>query len=175
MATGDAHERLPVGPRSKNLDDCNDEHHRNDDEHHNHATSPPHREDAATLKPKEKEPEVSIQTDEVRVCKDCTKKFTFSVRDQEFFAKMNFTPPVRCKPCRDKRKAEKENGNGNSRPNGNNRPLGVSASNPIREYRNRPEMPSRDAPPPPSRDDKNDGRRRRNHRQWRDDSGDSDW
>lgn len=114
---------------------------------------------------------MSIPTDEVRICKDCTKKFTFSVRDQEFFAKMLFTPPVRCKPCRDKRKAEKESGNGN----GNNRPLGVSASKPILEYRNRPEGSNfREAPPLPSREDKNDGRRRRNHR-GRDDSGDSDW
>lgn len=44
--------------------------------------------------------------DEVIVCKDCSKEFTFTVRDQEFYEKMGFTnKPVRCKECRDKKKS----------------------------------------------------------------------
>lgn len=53
-------------------------------------------------------------------CKDCGEKFMFTVRDQEFYAEKGFTnQPVRCKACRDKRKAERNN---NSRfENDNNR------------------------------------------------------
>lgn len=121
---------------------------------------------------------MSALVDEEKVCRDCTQPFVFTVRDQEFFAKMNFTPPNRCKPCRDKRKAEK-NGAGASpgRPPMGRAPLGVSPSNPITEYRQRFEGSGPRAPNPatvPSRDDKNDGRRRRG--KWREDSGDgADW
>ena len=45
--------------------------------------------------------------DKTLVCKDCGKEFLFTTRDQEFYEKMNFSDPVRCKECRDKRKAEK--------------------------------------------------------------------
>ena len=46
--------------------------------------------------------------DKVIVCKDCKKEFTFTVRDQEYYEQMGFkNEPVRCKECRDKRKAEK--------------------------------------------------------------------
>jgi uncharacterized membrane protein YgcG len=41
-------------------------------------------------------------------CKDCPTTFTFTAGEQAFFTERNFTTPVRCKPCRDKRKAEKE-------------------------------------------------------------------
>lgn len=47
--------------------------------------------------------------DQEIICRDCKKKFGFPVRDQEFFAKMQFTPPVRCKPCRDIKKANRDN------------------------------------------------------------------
>ncbi len=48
--------------------------------------------------------------DKTIVCKDCGKEFTFSVRDQEFYERMGFeNEPVRCRECRDKRKAEKNN------------------------------------------------------------------
>ncbi|MBQ8871495.1 MAG: zinc-ribbon domain-containing protein [Bacilli bacterium] len=43
-------------------------------------------------------------------CKDCGTKFMFTVRDQEFYAEKGFNnQPVRCKACRDKRKAERDN------------------------------------------------------------------
>lgn len=51
--------------------------------------------------------------DKVIVCKDCGKEFTFTVRDQEFYAEKGFTnEPTRCKDCRIANKA-KRNGNGN--------------------------------------------------------------
>ena len=119
--------------------------------------------------------------DEEKVCRDCTQPFMFTVRDQEFFTKMNFTPPNRCKPCRDKRKAEKNGGGAGAqqgRPPVGQAPLGVSTSKPIiTEYRPRFEGSGPRAPAPvmePSRDDKNDGRRRRG--KWREDSGNgADW
>ena len=41
-------------------------------------------------------------------CKDCNTKFMFTVREQEFYAEKGFNnKPVRCKACRDKRKAER--------------------------------------------------------------------
>lgn len=41
-------------------------------------------------------------------CCDCGKDFTFPVRDQEFFKQKGFTPPKRCKPCRQINKAKKD-------------------------------------------------------------------
>lgn len=43
--------------------------------------------------------------------KDCGKEFMFAVHEQKFYEKNGFTPPKRCRACRDKRrrvKAEKE-------------------------------------------------------------------
>jgi hypothetical protein len=43
----------------------------------------------------------------------CEKEFVFTVGEQKFFTEKGFTPPKRCKPCRDAKKAEKEaNGGG---------------------------------------------------------------
>jgi len=48
--------------------------------------------------------------DKTIVCTDCGTEFTFSAREQEFYAEKGFTnEPKRCKVCRDKRKAEKNN------------------------------------------------------------------
>lgn len=42
------------------------------------------------------------------ICKDCGEEFIFSVRDQEFYQQQGFNnQPVRCKACRQKRKAER--------------------------------------------------------------------
>jgi hypothetical protein len=44
-------------------------------------------------------------------CCDCNNPFTFSAGEQQFFAERKpvpFTPPKRCKPCRDQRKAQKQ-------------------------------------------------------------------
>ena len=42
--------------------------------------------------------------DKTIICKDCGKEFTFTVREQEFYAEKGFTEPVRCKECRIKKK-----------------------------------------------------------------------
>ncbi len=48
-------------------------------------------------------------------CLDCGTEFTFTARDQEFYAEKGFTnEPKRCKACRDKRKAEKRNSTNNA-------------------------------------------------------------
>lgn len=45
--------------------------------------------------------------DKTIVCKDCGTDFAFTVREQEFYEEKGFTnEPVRCKECRDKKKAE---------------------------------------------------------------------
>lgn len=44
--------------------------------------------------------------DKTIVCKDCKEEFLFTVGEQEFYAEKGFTnEPVRCKSCRDKKKA----------------------------------------------------------------------
>lgn len=48
------------------------------------------------------------ETKDIIVEGKCGHKFTFSVRDQEFFAQNGWTPPIRCKPCRVQKKAERE-------------------------------------------------------------------
>lgn len=48
--------------------------------------------------------------DETIVCEDCKQEFIFTARDQEFYAEKGFNnKPKRCKACRDKRKAERNN------------------------------------------------------------------
>lgn len=46
-------------------------------------------------------------TDQDITCKDCRNTFIFSAGEQQFFAERQFTTPVRCKPCREQRKAQK--------------------------------------------------------------------
>ena len=41
-------------------------------------------------------------------CADCKRDFVWTVGEQEFYAERDFTPPKRCKPCRDARKAQRE-------------------------------------------------------------------
>ncbi len=44
--------------------------------------------------------------DRTLTCKDCSAEFPFTAKDQEFYAEKQFTnDPVRCKPCREARKA----------------------------------------------------------------------
>ena len=50
------------------------------------------------------------------VCKECGTEFVFTVREQEFYKEKGFTnEPVRCKECRDKKKAERNNFRRNDR------------------------------------------------------------
>ena len=45
-------------------------------------------------------------------CKDCGEEFVFSIKEQEFYKQLGFeSQPVRCKACRQKRKAARENAN----------------------------------------------------------------
>ena len=47
-----------------------------------------------------------MYTDETLTCVDCSRSFTFSVNDQEFYASKGFTnKPSRCGDCRAARKA----------------------------------------------------------------------
>ena len=51
-----------------------------------------------------------MYNDKILVCKDCGQEFTFTAREQEFYAEKGFTnEPLRCKPCRDARKANGAN------------------------------------------------------------------
>lgn len=42
--------------------------------------------------------------DQVLKCSDCGAEFSFSGRDQAFYRERGFSPPRRCKTCRQKRK-----------------------------------------------------------------------
>ena len=70
---------------------------------------------------------------------ECAKEFVFTVGEQKFFTEKGFTPPKRCKPCRDAKKAEKEGSGGGYNASG-----GYSAS---------------PAPIAPSYDDQGGGRK----------------
>ena len=52
--------------------------------------------------------------DKTLVCKDCGKEFVFTAGEQEFYAEKGFqNEPLRCKECRDARKASRgANNNG---------------------------------------------------------------
>lgn len=39
------------------------------------------------------------------ICKDCGKEFDFTVGEQKFYAEKGFAAPIRCKECRDAKKA----------------------------------------------------------------------
>lgn len=50
--------------------------------------------------------------DRTLVCQDCGCEFTFTAGEQEFYKEKGFeSDPKRCKPCRDKKKAERQNQN----------------------------------------------------------------
>lgn len=48
--------------------------------------------------------------DKTLVCQDCGKEFTFTAGEQTFYKEKGLdNEPKRCKECRDKRKAAREN------------------------------------------------------------------
>lgn len=52
--------------------------------------------------------------DEELTCVDCGEKFTFTAGEQEFYQSKGLdNKPKRCKACRDKKKAERNNFRGN--------------------------------------------------------------
>jgi DNA replicative helicase MCM subunit Mcm2 (Cdc46/Mcm family) len=48
-------------------------------------------------------------------CADCGREFTFSAEEQAFFREKGFTPPKRCKSCRQAKKEQRENDGRGSR------------------------------------------------------------
>ncbi|MCK9577856.1 MAG: zinc-ribbon domain containing protein [Clostridia bacterium] len=51
--------------------------------------------------------------DKTLVCKDCGQKFTFTAKEQEFYAEKGFSnEPQRCKACRDAKKNSTRGDNG---------------------------------------------------------------
>lgn len=48
-------------------------------------------------------------------CKDCGVEFEFSEEESEFYAKMGFADPIRCKMCRLKKKSKFGGGNDRQR------------------------------------------------------------
>jgi len=56
--------------------------------------------------------------DEVIVCKDCGQEFTFTAGEQAFYQEKGLEhKPVRCKECRDKKKAERNKQNNENKNN----------------------------------------------------------
>lgn len=45
--------------------------------------------------------------DIVIVCNSCNTEFLFTVGEQEFYGKLNFLEPKKCKQCRDARKVNR--------------------------------------------------------------------
>jgi len=49
-------------------------------------------------------------------CCDCGLEFPFTEGEQKFYAEREYSDPKRCKPCRERRKAEKQVKEVNSAP-----------------------------------------------------------
>lgn len=45
----------------------------------------------------------------VKICKDCGQEFELTEKEEHWFTERKLVPPVRCKSCRNKRKALKRN------------------------------------------------------------------
>lgn len=43
------------------------------------------------------------------ICKECGKEFEFTVGEQKFYEEKGFAAPIRCKECREKKKARNLN------------------------------------------------------------------
>ncbi len=49
--------------------------------------------------------------DKTLVCCDCSEEFVFTMDEQEFYIEKGFeNEPKRCKPCRQKKKAQRDGG-----------------------------------------------------------------
>jgi CxxC-x17-CxxC domain-containing protein len=55
-----------------------------------------------------------VYTDRTLTCVDCGQSFTFTARDQEFYAQRNFSEPRRCASCRAVKKAQRDSAGGGS-------------------------------------------------------------
>ena len=45
-------------------------------------------------------------------CQDCGTEFIFNIAEQKWYEEHQFTPPKRCRYCRNKRKNERRERNG---------------------------------------------------------------
>jgi CxxC-x17-CxxC domain-containing protein len=62
--------------------------------------------------------------DETLACVDCSRSFTFTSGEQEFFAQKGFTnKPNRCADCRAARKSSRPGGGGGNSGGGGNREM----------------------------------------------------
>lgn len=52
--------------------------------------------------------------DETIRCTDCGRNFTFTTKEQDFFNEKGFTPPKRCRDCRQAKKEQRGGGSGGS-------------------------------------------------------------
>lgn len=46
--------------------------------------------------------------DKILTCADCKNEFLFTSSEQTFYAAKKFTDPKRCKPCRERKRAERD-------------------------------------------------------------------
>jgi hypothetical protein len=55
-------------------------------------------------------PETNTFVDKTITCRDCKTDFAWTAGEQEWYAdpQRNFGPPVRCKTCREARRAERK-------------------------------------------------------------------
>jgi len=60
-------------------------------------------------------------TDQDLQCADCGSSFVFTAGEQQFFSTKGFTPPKRCKPCRDAKKQQQGQQGGGGNKFGNRR------------------------------------------------------
>lgn len=103
-----------------------------------------------------------MSEDKTIPCRECREEFAWTVGEQQFFAQMSYNPPVRCKPCRDKRKGSATPGAGRQE-----RPVAVAQE----PYRSRaPQEPRTDyrraeleAQPVPDRRHRKQKERRRRY------------
>jgi hypothetical protein len=114
-------------------------------------------------------------TDQTLKCRDCPNTFVFTASDQDYFQRMEYSPPIRCKPCRERKKQRQAQGGNAPDPRSARREptrhvTEVLHRRPGSSQNFRPPV----LPPTTNRDDKNDGRRRR--RSWQENEPrDDDW
>lgn len=76
--------------------------------------------------------------DKTLKCEDCGEDFDFSAKDQEFYVERGYQEPKRCKPCRDKRKADRMGGGQKEMHDATCAECGESTQVPFRPSEDRP-------------------------------------
>ena len=75
---------------------------------------PPRDSRSWTRAPASTEERISLYSDKVLTCADCSQDFVFTASEQDFFATRGFTEPRRCSSCRASRKAARGDTGGSS-------------------------------------------------------------